>query len=209
MKFNYATFVALLFLVFYARSGTCASSNDDIAGPIVKLSDLQATPQNLTQAEDAKESKPETIAQLLDAALQKEFTKETSEDAKGGSNFNATVQQEEVINVCASVLYDVPSRCTESREPTYGFIARHCRACGKPGWLLRFWGKHLSTVRPPKFYCLRCMPHQQKSFTWMREGPALHCFLSDATPEYFCLRRVHDEFVDECSCLVVYCTPAF
>ncbi|GIL84773.1 hypothetical protein Vretimale_14445 [Volvox reticuliferus] len=75
--------------------GILAVSNDDVAGPIVKLSELQAKPENNTRVEESKENKPGTIAQLLDAALQKEFTKETSEDGKGGSNFNATVQQEE------------------------------------------------------------------------------------------------------------------
>ncbi|GFR52321.1 hypothetical protein Agub_g14858, partial [Astrephomene gubernaculifera] len=92
MRHIHETLVLLLLL---APLSTVAGG-DDVAGPIVKLVDLQAKQDNGTAKDTSSSgSKPETIAQYLDAALQKEFTKETSEDAKGGANFNATVQQEE------------------------------------------------------------------------------------------------------------------
>ncbi len=81
-------------LVVVAGAG---AAEDDVAGPIVKLVEAEqikssdaAKPASPTVAQN--ETKPETIAQILDAALQKEFDKETAEDAKGGQTFNATVQ---------------------------------------------------------------------------------------------------------------------
>lgn len=92
-----------------ARRSLAASSNDDVAGPIVKLSDLkQQDDKNETAGASPSPSAEGTgtLAQILDAALQKEFTKETAAEDSKGVAFNATVQQggEEVWRVWAATV---------------------------------------------------------------------------------------------------------
>lgn len=87
--------VVLLLLSF--QGGLTALTNDDVSGPVVKLTD-NAGDKNSTLNNGEEKIKPsETFAQLLDQALQKEFVDETTKsEGKKRTGYNATAKQDDV-----------------------------------------------------------------------------------------------------------------
>lgn len=66
---------------------------------------------NLTSTTPPPEEKPETLAQILDHALQKEFTKETAADAVlNGAQFNETARTDEVSGGGEGVFWGAAGR---------------------------------------------------------------------------------------------------
>jgi hypothetical protein len=111
--------VWLVCLLSASRLVAKQQQDDDVAGPVVKLTDVTADAVDAPMPADAANATSHnTIAQIIDKALQKEFKDDTDKaETDVGKSFNETAKNDDVRRPLAALDELRRAGCALPRRP--------------------------------------------------------------------------------------------